>query len=357
MTTILLNLIHQAELIAGKAGIPSSIIHLVVMALAMTIVMTLCLLTTVFLIYVERKTWAYMQVRIGPIRVGPKGVLQPVADGLKLFLKEDIIPDAADKLLFRLAPIIVVVPALMAYLVIPFGKGMIVQDLSVGVLYILAVTSVSVLGIIGSGWASNNKYSLLGGMRSAAQIVSYEVPVVLSLLAAVLYSGTLSMNDIVDGQAGGFWHWNAAACPFLLIASVVYLIGSLAELNRTPFDLPEAESELVAGFNTEYSGMRFAFFFLAEWMNIFLLACIAVTMFFGGWHAPFTFLELPGRLGSFVWFFAKVWFLMFIVIWIRATYPRFRVDQLMEFAWKTLIPISLVNILVIAGWLLLRPHK
>jgi NADH-quinone oxidoreductase subunit H len=354
MSTLILNLVHQGETLAANAGVPAFLIHLVEMLLVMTVVITLPLLTTVALIYVERKIWAYMQVRIGPIRVGPKGVLQPVADGLKLFLKEDIIPDNADRLLFRIAPLIVLVPALMAYLVIPFGKGLIAQDLNVGILYILAVSSVGVLGIIGSGWSSNNKYSLLGGMRSAAQIVSYEVPVVLSLLCAVLQAGSLSMNEIVGQQSGGLFTWFAFRPPFhLFIASIVYMIAGLAELNRTPFDLPEAESELVAGYSTEYSGMRFAFFFLAEWMNMFLLSCIATAMFFGGWHAPVPFLELPGRLGSFIWFFGKAWVLMFVLIWIRATYPRFRVDQLMEFSWKVLLPISLVLILI-TGALLLR---
>ena len=328
-----------------------SIVHLILVLLAMAAVFGLALITTVLLIYVERKVWAYMQVRIGPIRVGPKGILQPVADGLKLLLKEDIIPDNADKLLFRISPIVVLVPALMAYLVIPFGKGLIVEDLSVVVLYILSISSVAVLGIIGSGWSSNNKYSLLGGMRSAAQIVSYEVPVVLALLTAVLQAGTLSTNGIVTAQAGSFWNWFAFKPPFHLgIAALVYLVASLAELHRTPFDLPEAESELVSGYNTEYSGMRFAFFFLSEWMNLFLLACMATTLFFGGWHAPVPFLEFGGsRIISFLWFFGKVWGLMFVVIWIRATSPRFRVDQLMEFSWKVLIPVSLVLILITAG--------
>lgn len=345
MTTAILQLVAHAEKLAGNAGVPDFILRLIEMVLVMTLVFVVPLLVTVVLIYVERKIWAYMQVRIGPIRVGPKGILQPVADGLKLFLKEDIIPKDADQLLFRIAPLIVLVPALMSYLVIPFGKGMIGQDYSVGILYILAISSVGVLGIIGAGWASNNKYSLLGGMRSAAQIVSYEVPVVLALLAAVLQSGTMSMNGIVASQSGMFWHWHFFK-PHLLIASIVYLIGSLAELNRTPFDLPEAESELVSGFHTEYSGMRFAFYFLAEWMNMFLLSCIAATMFFGGWHAPIPALDHYGRIASFFWFFLKVWVLMFVVIWIRATYPRFRVDQLMEFSWKVLLPISLFIILV-----------
>lgn len=347
MTTLILNLIRQGGQIAANAGVPGAVVRLVEMSLVMAAVMAFALTVTVVLIYVERKTWAYMQVRIGVIRVGPKGILQPVADGIKLFLKEDVTPCNADRPLFRLAPIIVVVPALMAYIVIPFGNGLIAKDLNVGILYILSVSSVGVLGIIMAGWSSNNKYSLLGGMRSAAQIVSYEVPVVLALLAPVLQSGTLSMTGIVEQQAGGFWHWYAFKPPFhLAAASLIYLIGALAELNRTPFDLPEAESELVAGYSTEYSGMRFAFFFLAEWMNMFLLAGIATTLFFGGWQAPLPFLQLPGRLGSFVWFFAKTWVLMFVVIWIRATFPRFRVDQLMEFGWKYLIPAGLAIILI-----------
>lgn len=336
---------------AIAAGMPEWAFNLTKMGVKVGAVLVFALLMTVALIYVERKIWAYMQVRLGPMRVGPKGILQPVADGLKLFLKEDIIPDNADRILFRLAPVIVVVPAIMAYLIIPFGNGLIVKDLNIGIMYILAISSVEVIGIIASGWASNSKYSLLGGLRGAAQIVSYEIPVILSICCAVLMAGSLSMNEIVAKQSGSFLNWFAFSFrgPNFpqLIAATLYLVGSLAELNRTPFDLPEAESELVAGYNTEYSGMRFAFFFLAEWMNVFLLACVACTLFFGGWHAPIPALQF-GVLGSFFWFFIKCCGLMFVVIWIRATYPRFRVDQLMEFSWKVLIPLSLANLLVTA---------
>ena len=340
---------------AAAAGIPSWGFNLAYMGAKVGLGLATAMLVTVVLIYVERKTWAYMQVRLGPMRVGPKGILQPIADGLKLFLKEDIIPDKANKLLFRIAPLIVLTPAIMAYLIVPFGDGLIVKDLNIGILYILAISSIEVLGIVASGWSSNNKYSLIGGMRAAAQIVSYEIPVIICVCSAVLVAGSLSMNQIVASQQGGFWNWAAFSVKTFpqIIAAAIYLIGSLAELNRTPFDLPEAESELVSGFSTEYSGMRYAFFFLAEWMNVFLLACVACTLFFGGWSAPFEFLQ-GGMLGSFLWFFVKVWALMFVVIWIRATYPRFRVDQLMEFSWKVLIPISLVNILVTAFVMLVR---
>lgn len=348
------DIVNQAAGAAASAGVPGWAVNLAKMGIKVGIVIAFAMLVTVALIYAERKTWAYMQDRLGPMRVGPKGVLQPIADGLKLFLKEDIIPTDADKLLFRLAPIIVLTPAIMAYLIIPFGKGLIIKDLQIGILYIIAISSVEVLGIIGSGWASNNKYSLLGGMRGAAQIVSYEVPVIISICCAVLMAGSLSTVSIVQQQEGGFWHWFAFSGPFpQAIAALIYLVGSLAELNRTPFDLPEAESELVAGYSTEYSGMRFAFFFLAEWMNVFLLSCIACVLFFGGWHAPIHQLDF-GMIGSFFWFFAKASVLMFVVIWIRATYPRFRVDQLMEFSWKVLIPLSIVQLMLTALFMAIR---
>ncbi|MEW5946955.1 MAG: NADH-quinone oxidoreductase subunit NuoH [bacterium] len=343
------SLLDSLEKTALSAGVPAPAFNLLRMTIVLTLVFAFVLLTTIILIYVERKTWAYMQVRLGPMRVGPKGALQTVADGIKLFLKEDVIPALADKPLFRAAPVIVLVPALMAYVVIPFGDGLIAKDLNIGILYILSISSVGVLGIITSGWSSNNKYSLLGGMRAAAQIVSYEVPVLLSILGVVMLTGSLSMNAIVESQkAGLLGGWYFFRPPFnQTLAGMIYLTAALAELNRTPFDLPEAESELVAGYNTEYSGMRFAFFFLAEWMNMFLLACIAATLFFGGWLAPFG-LEFAGRLGSLFWFLLKVWALMFVVIWIRATFPRFRVDQLMEFSWKFLIPLTLANVIVTA---------
>ncbi len=327
------------------AGCPLPVFNLIEIVLVFTVVFVWAFLTTIVLVYAERKIWGYMQIRLGPMNVGPKGVLQPIADGVKLFFKEDIIPAAADKPIFRIAPYLVMVPALMAYVVIPFGSGMIAQDLNIGILYILAITSIAVIGIMTGGWSSNNKYSLLGGMRSAAQIVSYEVPALLSLLGVIVMAGSLSMNDIVASQKGGILHWNFFRYPHLAVAAIVYLIAALAELNRTPFDLPEAESELVAGYNTEYSGMRFAMFFLAEWMNMFLLSGIATTLFLGGWMSPFG-IEIGGRLGSFIWYTFKCWVLMFIMIWIRVTFPRFRVDQLMEFAWKVLIPVSLVTILI-----------
>jgi len=355
MAQALIDIYNAAHQAASSAGVPASIFNLAYMGVKVGLGLGFAMIVTVVLIYVERKTWAYMQVRLGPMRVGPKGILQPIADGLKLFLKEDIIPAKANKLLFRIAPLIVLTPAIMAYLIVPFGNGIIVKDLNIGIMYVLAISSVEVLGIVGAGWSSNNKYSLIGGMRAAAQIVSYEVPVILCICSAVLVAGSLSMNEIVASQGGGIWHWSAFSIKTFpqIIAATIYLIASLAELNRTPFDLPEAESELVSGFCTEYSGMRYAFFFLAEWMNVFLLSCLAATLFFGGWLAPVPALQ-GGMIGSFVWFQIKAWGLMFVVIWIRATYPRFRVDQLMEFSWKVLIPISLVNILVTALVMALR---
>jgi NADH-quinone oxidoreductase subunit H len=327
------------------------------------VVMGLVLLTVAVLTLLERKVLSWMQDRMGPMEVGPYGILQPVADGLKLFFKEDIIPAGANKIMFSMAPVLVLVPALIGFAVIPFGpnwtvdffgvefKPFVISDINIGVLYILAFASIGAYGIILGGWASNSKYSLLGGLRSAAQLISYELNVGLSLVGVLLLSGSLSLVQITESQAGGFWHWYAfAPLPFpQFIAFVVFLISSIAETNRVPFDLPEAESELVAGFFTEYSGMRFAFFFLAEYANMILVSCMATVVFFGGWHAPFSFLQAPGDFAwitGIFWFAAKVYFFLFFFFWIRATLPRLRYDQLMRFGWKVLLPIALGNIVI-----------
>jgi NADH-quinone oxidoreductase subunit H len=297
--------------------------------------------SAMFLIWWERKVSAHIQSRYGPMRVGWHGVLQSVADAVKLLLKENIIPAEADKLVWWLAPFIAVVPPVMAFVVLPFGENLIVKDLNVGVLYLMALSSVSVIGIFMAGWGSNNKYSLIGGMRSAAQIISYELPLILSMIIVAMQAGSLSMQKIVSAQAG---YWNIFH-PNMALAFIVYIIAATAEINRVPFDIPEAESELVAGFHTEYSGMKFAMFFIGEYTNLFIISAIAATLFFGGWQGPI----LPGV----VWFLIKSYGIVFVLMWVRWTFPRLRVDQLMGFAWKILTPISFVN-LAITGWLLLK---
>lgn len=298
-------------------------------------------LSAMFLIWWERKVSAHIQSRYGPMRVGWHGVLQSIADAVKLLLKENIIPAGADKLIWWLAPFIAVVPPVMAFVAIPFGKNLIVKDLNVGVLYLMALSSVGVVGIFMAGWGSNNKYSLIGGMRSAAQIISYELPLILSVLIVSMQAGALSMQKIIAAQAG---YWNILH-PNMMLAFIVYIISATAEINRVPFDIPEAESELVAGFHTEYSGMKFAMFFIGEYTNLFIISAIAATLFFGGWQGPI--------LPPVVWFLIKSYGIVFVLMWVRWTFPRLRVDQLMGFAWKILTPISFFN-LAITGWLLIR---
>ncbi len=298
-------------------------------------------LLALFLVWWERKISAHMQQRYGPMRTGWHGVLQTIADGVKLLQKEDLMPKDADRIVYFWAPIICFGAAFMAYLVVPFGKGIIVQDLNIGILYIIAITTFTVVSLLMAGWASNNKWALLGGMRSAAQIISYEVPLSLAIVGAVMLAQTLSMNGIVSAQAGGFWHWYVFREP---LGFLVYYIAATAEANRTPFDIPEAEQELVAGFNIEYSGMKFAMFFLAEFVNMFTVSAIAVTLFFGGWQPLFSFL---GFIPSWVWFMGKSLVSVFVLMWFRWTYPRIRVDQLMNFAWKFLLPLAFLNIILV----------
>lgn len=331
-------------------------------------VMGVVMLTVMVLTLAERKVLGWMQDRMGPMEVGPYGVLQPIADGLKLFFKEDIIPAGANKFLFTLAPILALVPAMIGFAVIPFGpsitielfgmqiKPFVISDINIGILYILAFASIGAYGIILGGWSSNSKYSLLGGLRSAAQVISYELCVGLAIVGVILLSGSLSLVKITEAQAGGFWNWFVIAMPFpQIFAFVVYVISAVAETNRVPFDLPEAESELVAGFFTEYSGMRFAFFFIAEYANMILVSCVAAALFLGGWNAPYPGTIL-GHLGldsvawieNVVWFAAKVYFFLFLFFWLRATLPRLRYDQLMRFGWKVMLPIALGNIVLTA---------
>ena len=318
-----------------------ALIFLVLTIIKIGVVVGVLLLIIAYLIWVERKVMAHMQVRLGPMRVGWHGLLQPIADGLKLIFKEDIIPAHASKVVFVLAPVISTVPALMAIAVIPFGDtisifgksiDMVITDVNIGILFILAVTSVGVYGVILGGWSSNNKYSLLGALRSSAQMISYELSLGLSLIGVIMISQSLSLVDIVDSQAK---YWFVILQP---LGFLIYAISAIAETNRCPFDLPEAETELVAGFHTEYSSMKFALFFMAEYANIITVSAVAVTFFFGGWRGPY--------LPPVVWFLIKMALCIFFFIWLRSTYPRFRYDQLMKFGWKILLPVALVNILI-----------
>ncbi|MBD0384307.1 NADH-quinone oxidoreductase subunit NuoH [Paenibacillus sedimenti] len=295
-----------------------------------------------YAIYFERKVIGWMQLRIGPNRTGPLGLLQSVADVTKLLIKEDTIPKKAERELFILAPIITFIPSFTIIATIPFSDKLFNANLNVGLLYYVALTGISTIGIILGGWASNNKYALLGGMRSAAQMISYEVPLVISVIGVIMMTGSLNLHTIVDHQTGGFWHWNFIP---QILGFIIFVIAGVSELNRTPFDLPEAESELVAGYHVEYSGFRFAFFMLAEYVYVFVIASLTSLIFLGGWHAPFPFLDfIPG----IIWFLLKFSFIVFFLFWIRATLPRVRVDQLMGFGWKVLLPLALVNMLVTA---------
>ena len=305
-----------------------------------------------FLIWLERKVAAHIQDRLGPMRVGGwHGWAQSIADGIKLLLKEDIIPAMADRPLFILAPFIAFTVAFMSFIVLPFSQHIIVSDLDIGILYIYGLSTITVIAIIVAGWASNNKWSLLGAVRSAAQLVSYEIPVGLSLLAGVIMAGSLSTVEISMLQSGGVWNWFIWRCgPFSIIAALLLYIGALAETNRTPFDLAEAESELVSGYHTEYSGFRFSLFFLAEYTNMFIASALVVILFLGGFTGLVPISFVPDVLAGPFWFLTKTLFLVFVMMWIRWTLPRLRVDQLMTTCWKYLIPIALVNLGIIGLW-------
>jgi NADH-quinone oxidoreductase subunit H len=340
------------------------IAFLVVPLVKIVVILLAVILIAAYLSYFERKLLAYMQIRIGPNRVGPRGWLQPIADALKLFVKEDIIPSRAEKFVYMIAPALITAPALVVFSVIPFGAdttffGLLKQpmppyltDINIGILFILGVSSVGVYGVILGGWSSNNKFSLMGGLRSAAQLVSYEVPMGFSVIAVLLMAGSLSMVKIVEAQKqAGMWFVFPG-----IVAFFVYFVCGIAETNRNPFDLPEAESELVAGFHTEYSGMKWAFYFLAEYANMVLISSVATVLFFGGWLRPFpsvaalAFLDV---IPPFIWFAAKVGFFLFCYIWFRGTFPRYRFDQLMALGWKVLLPVSLANLLVVGLGVLL----
>jgi NADH-quinone oxidoreductase subunit H len=307
-----------------------------------------------FAVWLERKISAHMQDRLGPMRTGGwHGWSQTIADILKLIQKEDIIPTAADSRLFKLAPYVVFGGAYAAYAAIPFSAAYIGSEINVGLFYIISISSIVVIGLLMAGWASNNKWSLFGALRSAAQIVSYEVPVAISLLAVVMVAGTFDLQQINQMQTGWFWNWFMfQKFPFLVLALVIYFVASLAETNRTPFDIPEAESELVGGYHTEYGGMRFAILFLSEYANMFAVSAIATTLFLGGWNSPFgEFLAGPWW-GAF-WFIAKGMTFIFVQMWLRWTLPRLRVDQLMYVGWKVLIPFSFLIVIGVGFWVML----
>jgi len=305
-----------------------------------------------FLIWLERKVAAHIQDRLGPMRVGGwHGWAQSIADGIKLLLKEDIVPAMADRHLFLLAPFIAFTVAFISFIVLPFSQYIIVADLNIGILFVYGLSTITVVAIIIAGWASNNKWSLLGAVRSAAQLVSYEIPVGLSLLAGIVMAGSMSTVEISLAQSGGVWNWFIWRCgPFSVIAAILLYVGALAETNRTPFDLAEAESELVSGYHTEYSGFRFSLFFLAEYTNMFIASALVVILFLGGFTGLVPISFVPDVLAGPFWFLSKTLFLVFVMMWIRWTLPRLRVDQLMTTCWKYLIPIALVNLGIIGLW-------
>lgn len=335
-------------------GLP--LIYYIAMVAKVLVAFVFVLLTVAYATYAERKIIGHMQVRLGPMRTGWHGLLQPIADGVKLFFKEEIIPSQASKFAFLLAPLVALMTAFISFAVIPFGDtveffgykiplqiagyfNMVegrVMDVNVGVLYILAMASLGVYGIVLAGWSSNSKYSLLGGLRSSAQMISYELAAGLAIVSVFMLSESLSLQKIVADQSGSLLNWYVFKQP---LAFILFFICSLAEINRTPFDLPEAESELVSGFCTEYSSMKYAMFFMAEYANMVTVCAVTTTLFLGGWHGP---AFLPG----WCWFIAKVYFLIFCCMWIRATYPRYRYDQLMGLGWKVFLPLTLVNIVV-----------
>jgi NADH-quinone oxidoreductase subunit H len=339
------------------------LLGLILLLIKIAVMLGGLLLAASYLVWLERKLLARLQVRLGPNRAGIFGMLQPIADAVKLLCKEDIVPAAADGFIFRLAPAVVAVTAMLMFAVVPLGPDirvfgravpMVIVDLNVGLLYVFALSSLGVYGVALGGWASNSKFALLGGIRGAAQMISYELALALSLMGVVLQCGTLRPMEIVEKQAGWFWEWNAFAGGWQILGFVIFLVAGFAETNRLPFDLPEAEAELVAGYHTEYSSMKFAMFFMAEYVNMITSSALAVTLFLGGWQLgiPAEVLGLPAgwplwllQIGAFV---AKVAFFQFVFVWVRWTLPRFRYDQLMNVGWKGLLPLALVNLVFTA---------
>jgi NADH-quinone oxidoreductase subunit H len=334
-------------------------IFIIVSVIKSAIILLILLTAVAYSVWLERKVVGRMQNRWGPTRVGPFGLLQPAADGLKFFFKEDLTPPHVYKPLFLAAPMIAVIFALTSIAVIPFGNFVTIDgysiplqitDVNIGLLLILGVTSLGVYGVALAGWSSNNKYSLLGGLRASAQMVSYEIALGLSLVGVLIQSGSFSLRAIVDAQAGHFWgfipRWNIFHGQF--IGFFIYLMAAYAETNRIPFDLPEAETELVAGYHTEYSSMKFAMFFMAEYANMITVACVATLLFFGGWHGPLFGPSLLQAVLPLFWFGLRVFCFLFLYIWVRGTLPRFRYDQLMAFGWKFLLPLAIANLVATA---------
>ncbi|HTR84938.1 MAG TPA: NADH-quinone oxidoreductase subunit NuoH [Reyranella sp.] len=324
----------------GKAILEAVIILLECLAVTVPLLVAVAYMT-----YVDRKVWGSIQLRRGPNVVGPFGLFQPFADGLKLMLKETIVPSSANGVLFLIAPIITFLTALIAWAVVPFNNGMVIANINVGILYLFAISSLGVYGIVIAGWASNSKYAFLGALRSAAQMVSYEVSIGFVLVCVLLCVGSLNLSKVVLAQSGGFWHWFFLP---LLPMFVIFFVSALAETNRTPFDLPMSEAELVQGFQTEYSSMPFALFFLGEYANMILLSAMGAVLFLGGWMAPLPFLPEHGPWGV-VWFALKIAFLLFVFSWTKGTLPRYRYDQLMRLGWKVFLPVSLAWVVITAA--------
>lgn len=330
--------------------LPESMVPLVIINLKIMAIVIPLMLAVAYLTLAERKVIGYIQVRIGPNRVGPRGLLQPIADGLKLLMKETILPSNANRFLFLLGPVLALAPALAAWAVIPFDEGMVLADINAGLLYILAMTSMGVYGVIIAGWASNSKYAFLGALRSAAQIVSYEIAMGFAIVGVLLAGGSLNLGAIVNAQSGSIIHWFWLP---LLPLFFIYFISGVAETNRAPFDVAEGESEIVAGFHVEYSAMTFSVFFLAEYANMILIAMLAALLFMGGWLSPFQ--GIPGLETLFswvpgiIWLLAKAAFFCFLYLWFRATFPRYRYDQIMRLGWKVFIPITIVWLMVVGA--------
>ena len=313
------------------------------------LIVTPVLLSVAYLTLAERKVIGWMQFRKGPNVVGPFGLLQPIADGAKLFLKETVVPSVANRVIFILAPMITFILSLIAWAVIPFDDGWVLADINVGVLYLFAISSLGVYGIIMAGWASNSKYAFYGALRSAAQMVSYEVSIGFVIVAVLLTVGSLNLSDVVNSQKGGIHNWHFFGILFPMF--IVFVISALAETNRAPFDLPEAEAELVSGYNVEYSAMTFAMFFLGEYANMILMSGMTAILFLGGWMAPFDFAPFSWIPGP-IWFALKIAAILFIFLWVRATFPRYRYDQLMRLGWKVFLPLSLLWVILTAGYLI-----
>ena len=335
-----MTLLEEFGLLLKTLNWPDWAAYLVPSLVGVVVLLGFILTFVIIFIWFERRLLSRFQVRLGPNRLGPEGIFQPLATGLKLLIKEDIVPAKADKVIHWLAPIVVFAPVLLIFAVVPLGQRAILADLNVGIVYIVAVSSISAVGIYMAGWGSNNKYALIAAMRSVAQMVSYELPLVLSLIGVVLMAGSLSLTKIVEAQS----------IPFLLLQPLgfaIFFLAALAEINRSPFDLLEADSEIVAGFHTEYSGMKFAMFYMGEYGHAVTYSCIIATLFLGGWQGPL--------LPPIIWLLIKMFLIYFIMVWIRATMPRLRVDQLMGFAWKALFPMAVVNLFVIAAEVLWLP--